>query len=57
MPAPADVAVDEPSNFKDQTESAKPARNTSLISPGTSSKMVELSPQEIELIDQQWLDF
>ena len=57
MPAPADAAVDEPSNFKVQTESAKPVRNTSLISSGTSSEMDELSSQEIELIDQQWLDF
>ena len=57
MPASPDEVVDEASNLKVQVESAKPARNTSLISPGTSSKMVELSPQEIELIDQQWLGF
>ena len=43
MLALADVAIDEPSNFKVQTESAKLTRNTSLISPGTSSKMDELS--------------
>ena len=43
MPAPPNVAVDEPSNLKIQVESAKSAKNTSLISPGTSSEMDELS--------------
>ena len=43
MPASSDVAVDEPSNLKVQVESAKPTRNTSLISLGTSSEMYEPS--------------
>ena len=43
MPDPPDVAIDEPLNLKVQVESAKSARNTSSISPGTSSKMDELS--------------
>jgi hypothetical protein len=46
MSALPDVAVDEPSNLKVQVEFAKSARNTSLIFPGTSSKMDELSCPE-----------
>ena len=43
MPASPDVAVDEPSNLKVHVESAKFAKNTSMISLGTSSEMDELS--------------
>ena len=45
MPASPDEVVDEASNLKVQVESAKPVRNISLISPGTSSEMDELSSQ------------
>ena len=43
MSGPPDVTIDEPSNLKVQVESAKSARNTSLISPGSSSEMDELT--------------
>ena len=42
-PAPLDIDVEEPSNFKVYIESAIPTNSASPTSPSTSCEIIELS--------------